>query len=375
MESDEYATLCSYENLFCAYEKARKKKTQRPDVVAFEKDLRKNLLQLRADLLFHSYTPAPLKTFIIRDPKVRKISKSSFRDRVVHHALYNSIEEKFEKRFIYDSYANRKGKGTLKAIGRFDTFKRKVTKNFKQPAYVFKADIRHYFDTVDHTILMNLLKKRIDDQKILWLIERILKNYSTQKGKGMPLGNLTSQFFANIYLHELDIFVKHTCKAERYIRYVDDFVIFDRNKNVLESYKDRINQFLKETLLLELHPAKSRIIPIQRGTEFLGMKIFLYHKRIKRKNLRKFKRKFQQLYREYKEGIIEYDTLYNFLEGWLAYAKQANTYTLRKNILREFEQKKITDVSTKEVNHLIKHSRRLTQSPAPSAIVQNNPRK
>lgn len=359
MESDEYAALCSYENLFHAYEKARKRKTQRPDVVAFEKDLKKNLLQLRADLLFHSYIPAPLKTFVIRDPKVRKISKSSFRDRVVHHALCNIIEERFEKRFIYDSYANRKGKGTLKAIERFDIFKRKVTKNFTRSAYVLKADIRHYFDTVDHTILLGIIKRRIDNPRILWLIGKILGNYSTEEGKGMPLGNLTSQFFANIYLHELDIFVKHTCKAKQYIRYVDDFVIFHKESNILESYKEDISWFLKEALLLELHPAKSRIIPLKRGTEFLGMKIFLYHKRIKRRNLRKFKRKFQQLYGEYRKGSIEYDTLYNFLEGWLAYAKQANTHTLQKSILQEFEQKGITDVSTKEVNRLLKAVRSL----------------
>lgn len=168
--------LCSYENLELAYRKARKHKTTKGYVIEFEKDLKNNLLLLRSELLLHSYMPKPLVNFVIRDPKTRKISKSNFRDRVIHHALCNIIEPIFDKTFIYDSYANRIGKGTLKAIKRFDHFKRKVSKNNSQTCYVLKADIRKYFDSINPKILKNIIKTKINDKKILWLIDKILNN-------------------------------------------------------------------------------------------------------------------------------------------------------------------------------------------------------
>ena len=356
--ADDYKQLCSYENIFRAYEKARKHKTQKPYVIEFEKNLITNLFQLRTNLLFHAYAPQLLQTFVIRDPKTRKISKSAFPDRIVHHAIGNIIEERFEKRFIYDSYANRKGKGTLKAIERFDYFKRKISKNYTQITYVLKADIRHYFETVDHEVLFYLLKKKIGDKRLLGLIQKIVQNHKTaEKWKGMPLGNLTSQFFANIYLHELDIFVKHTLKAKYYIRYVDDFVIFNNSRQKLEEYKERIDFFLRDELKLALHPDKSRILLLENGIEFLGMKIFQYHRRVKKKNLRKFRRKFADVCLQYDQGDLEYDTLYDFLEGWLAYAAHANTYNLRKGIIESVENKYPQSISTKEVSRLEKNSK------------------
>lgn len=170
--------LYSYENLELAFRKARKHKTLKPYVIEFEKNLKGNLLQLRTELLIHAYKPRSLKTFILRDPKTRKISKSEFRDRVIHHALCNIIEPIFDKSFIYNSYTNRKGKGTLKALKRFDDFKRKVTKNNKRKAFALKADIKHYFETVNHKILLNIIKKKIKDKKVIWLIKKILENYN-----------------------------------------------------------------------------------------------------------------------------------------------------------------------------------------------------
>lgn len=346
-----YQRLYSYENLLLAFKKARKGKTTKDYIIEFERDLADNLEQLRAELLLHSYRPKPLQTFILRDPKTRKISKSDFRDRIVHHALCNIIEPLFEKRFIYDSYANRLGKGTLKAIQRFDVFKRKVSHNFTRNTFVLKADIRHYFEAVDHDILLSILQHTIKDERVLWLIKIILNNYyNKEQGKGMPLGNLTSQFLANVYLNELDQFVKHALKAKYYIRYVDDFVILDSSPAQLWEYQRRIGLFLQEQLTLRLHPDKSRIIPFQRGTEFLGLKIFPRHKRIKQKNLRKFYQKLQSLYEEYGEGNVPYDNIYDFLEGWVAYAKQANTYRLRQKILTDVEQKFPQEISTKEIN-------------------------
>ena len=195
MEGDTlYTLLCSYENLYLAFKKARKGKTLKPYVVEFEQNFKENLLQLRVELLFHTYKPKPLQTFILRDPKTRKISKSHFRDRVVHHALCNIIASLFEKEFIHDSFANRIGKGTFKAIERYEFFQRKVSHNHTKTAFVLKADIKKYFDTVSHDLLLQIVQKKITDQKVLWLIRTILANYKTKEGVGMPLGNLTSQF-------------------------------------------------------------------------------------------------------------------------------------------------------------------------------------
>ena len=251
----------------------------------------------------HSYQQRPLKTFIVRDPKTRKISKADFRDRVIHHALCNIIEPLFDKTFIHDSYANRKDKGTLKAIQQFDKFKIKIYNKRTRQGYVFKADIKHYFPEINYQILLNIITHKIQDESVIWLIKQIIYNPSANEGgeRGLPLGNLTSQFFANVYLNELDQFVKHQLKAKYYIRYVDDFVILHKNKYQLREYKERINEFLKEKLSLELHTGKSKIIPLKQGVNFLGLRVFYFHKLVRKTNLRRMKRTlttYKQLYQE-----------------------------------------------------------------------------
>ncbi|MEK6809552.1 MAG: reverse transcriptase domain-containing protein [Nanoarchaeota archaeon] len=354
-----YSQLCSYENLVLAYKKARKGKTLKPYVIEFDHKFKDNLLQLKIELLFHSYKPKPLHTFILRDPKTRKISKSHFRDRVVHHALCNVIAHLFEKEFIYDSFANRLGKGTLKAIQRFEYFQRKVSRNYTMIAFVLKADIKKYFDNVSHAVLLSIIRKKITDAKVLWLIKTILANHKTEKeGVGMPLGNLTSQFFANVFLNELDHFVKGKLRAKYYIRYVDDFTILHESPAVLNRYWKEIDLFLRNNLALELHPDKTRIIPFHKGTEFLGMKIFPHHKLLKGKNLRKFYRKLNCFYSDYDKGLVNYDTIYNSLEGWSAYANKANTYKLKKRVMQSIEEKFAGEISTKEINRLTRNERK-----------------
>lgn len=317
-------------------------------MIKFEDNLTENLSQLRTELLFHYYQPRPLETFILRDPKTRKISKAHFRDRVIHHALCNVIESTFENGFIYDSYANRIGKGAFKAIERFEHFSQRITKNHTFPAYVLKADIRHYFETVDHDILLQVLKSKIKDARIIWLIKKILKNHSPEKG--MPLGNLTSQFFANVYLNELDQFVKHQLKARYYLRYVDDFVILHPSQKVLKEWKSKIDTFLYEHLALELHPDKSKIVQINRGVDFLGFKTFSHYRLLKRRNRRKFKRTLRENIFLFENEQIGYDELYDFMEGWIAYAQHADTYKLRMNILIKYEERFSHEISSKEVN-------------------------
>ena len=239
-----YAEIYNLSNLLLAWRKARKGKTKKDYVVEYEKDVIKNLLKIQEELKDQTYKPLPLRTFILRDPKTRKISKSYFRDRIVHHALVRVIEPVFDKIFIQDSCANRKGKGNLYALERFYYFMRKVSRNGKPSGwlnqnqvrgYCLKADIKHYFQEVSHEVLLRAIKKKIKDDKVIWLIKQILNNnvVGGSNGKGMPLGNLTSQFFANVYLNELDYFVKHELKAKYYIRYVDDFVLLDSSKENL----------------------------------------------------------------------------------------------------------------------------------------------
>jgi RNA-directed DNA polymerase len=263
-----YDKVCSSENLLLAFRKARKGKSNKWYVKRFEADLDNELLRLKRELEERTYEPRPLKRFIIRDPKTRVIHASHFRDRVVHHALCNVLEPIFDRTFIHDSYANRKGKGGLAALDRFDEFKRKASQNGRLVrgakdnnmvvGYVLKADIRHYFPSVDHDVLIAIIGKKIKDENVLWLVRKILANNDPALPKGMPIGNQTSQFFANVYLNELDYFVKHVLKARFYLRYVDDFVILDMSEARLMLFRSEINEFLKQRLKLELDRKSTR---------------------------------------------------------------------------------------------------------------------
>ncbi len=322
-----YIKLYFYENLFSAFKKAKKRKSKKKYVLDFEKNLEENLKQLSLELKIQTYSPKPLTTFTIRDPKTRKISASAFRDRIIHHALINIIQPIFEKTFIYDSYANQKNKGNSRALKRFDYFKRKIFKT----GFIFKADIKHYFQEINQNILLNIIKKKIKDKKLINLIKIILKNHKTKiKNKGMPLGNLTSQFFANVYLNELDYFVKHILRAKFYIRYVDDFVIFHKNKITLSYYKNKISEFLKIHLNLELHPEKSKIFPIKKGAKFLGFRIFYYYKLLSKTNLRKIKNRINKFKKLEKTEKNKRHILLS-ISGWEGYCKMGGngTYKLR----------------------------------------------
>ena len=312
-----YDKIISLKNLIVGWERAKKGKTRKQDVCEFGENIAYNLKILHDELNNQTYSPEPMKTFILRDPKTRKISKSVFRDRIIHHALCNVIEPFFERQFIFDSYANRKGKGTLKAIQRFESFSNKISRNHTISAYAIKADIKHYFEDVNHPILINIIKRRIKDQRIIWLIEIILGNYSNQD-RSMPLGNLTSQFFANIYLHELDYFVKQQLKIKYYLRYVDDFVLLHNSSKELFKLKEKINFFLQDKLRLKLHPLKSKIMSLAGGIFFLGLRLFPHHRLLKKSNLRKFTKKYQQLSFQYLQKSMSYNHLYNFMEGWIA---------------------------------------------------------
>ena len=204
---------------------------------------------------------------------------------------------------------------------------------------MFKADIKHYFETVDHGILLRLIKKRIKDEKVMWLIETILKNHRTEiPGKGMPLGNLTSQFFANFYLNELDYFVKHRLKAKCYLRYVDDFLLLHTDKVVLAEWKEEINDFLGRDLDIELHPEKSRIIPLTRGVTLLGFRVFAKYRLLKKSNARRIWKRLERFRQKYEKGEMTRKEAVQGLEGWLAYADFADSYNLRRRVVARFNE-------------------------------------
>ncbi len=341
-----YTKFCSYENLYLAYKKARKGKIKKPYVIEFERNLHENLLKLQKELMEKTYKPQPIVTVIIRDPKTRKIGKADFRDRVVHHALINILQPIFEPLFVYDNYASRKNKGHHKALKRFDYFMRKVAHNGKKlkgikdnnyvQGYALKADISKYFESVDHEVLLKIIGEKVKDENVLWLVQQILtyNSNSSIKGRGMPLGNYTSQFFANVYLNKLDYFIKHTLRVKYYLRYVDDFVILHKDKERLERYKKYIDEYL-HTLGLRLHPTKSRVIPLHEGIPLLGFRIFYYYRLIKESGIRQIKRNLFIWRKDYLESS-NYDNIASRLQGWLAHAEHGNTYKLRKKIVSEF---------------------------------------
>ncbi|MFA5019511.1 MAG: reverse transcriptase domain-containing protein [Candidatus Pacearchaeota archaeon] len=334
-----YPQIYNLSNLILAWREARKGKTKKPYVIEFEKDTIGNLLALQEELKNQTYSPKPLVTFILRDPKTRKISKADFRDRIVHHAIVRILEPIFDKTFIYDSCANRKRKGNLFAIKRFKKFLKKVSRNGKTngwfnenqvKGYCFKADIKHYFEEVNHGILLDIIQKKVKDEQTIWLIEQIIKNYDN-KEKGMPLGNLTSQFFANVYLNDLDYFVKHKLKAKYYIRYVDDFVLLSSSKVQLKLWMGDIEHFLIDKLTLELHKQKSKITSLSRGIDFVGFRNFYYYRLVRTRNIRNIRNKIN----DYKKFKIPYVNILDSFQGWQAYAMWADAYRLRENLLKQ----------------------------------------
>ena len=330
-----FQKIISFENLLLAAHKAAKGKRENANVLNFFFKLEENLFQLGEELTRQSYRPGSYSTFRIYDPKPRMISAAPFRDRVVHHALINIIEPFFKRSFIFDSYANRVGKGTHKAIRRYQAFLRKYN-------FVLKCDIKKYFPSIDHEILKQLIRRTIFDQKTLWLLDTIIDGSNPQapildyfprdelftpfiRRKGLPIGNLTSQFFANVYLNPLDHFVKEELRCQGYLRYVDDFVLFGNLKADLWNFKKSISEYL-ENLRLKLHPQHCYVYPANIGWQFLGQKIFRTHRRLTAANVRKFRSRLKKWRKN------PPDNLTRRLESWKGHASQANCHFLLKSL-------------------------------------------
>ena len=237
-----------------------------------------NIIQLHQELANHTYNHGPYQAFRINDPKPRKIHKSLVRDRLLHHAIYRQLYPFFDQTFICDSFSCRIGKGTHRALNRFRSFAYKASKNNTKTCWILKCDIRKFFENINHEVLLAILEKYIPDRNIIWLLERVIFSFSSAPGRGLPLGNLTSQLFVNIYMNEFDQFVKHKLKAKYYIRYADDFVVMFRDKSWLEELLPKIGDFLSENLKLDIHPDKVFIKTLASGVDFLGWVHFPDHR-------------------------------------------------------------------------------------------------
>ena len=273
-----FEDIISLENLLEAWREFRKGKSCRNDVLEFEQHLMSNLIVLHHDLDSKRYMHGAYSAFRINDPKPREIHKASVRDRVLHRALYRILYPYFDVRFIYDSYSCIDGKGTHKALDRFRAMAYMVSKNHTRTAWVLKCDIRKFFASISHEVLMEILRKHIIDKDILRLLRTIIRSFSSVSGVGLPLGNLTSQVLANVYMDEFDQWMKHSLHARYYIRYADDFVIFSDDRKWLESIIPGIQNFLSSRLYLKLHPDKLFLKTVASGVDFLGWVHFPDHR-------------------------------------------------------------------------------------------------
>lgn len=358
-----YPQIIAFENLYQAFRKAARGKRAKNDVADFEYDLEANLLRLRQELGEKSYVPGGYYNFRIHDPKPRLISAAPFRDRVVHHALCRVIEPIFERRFICDSYACRVGKGTHRALHRAQQFARKYP-------YVLKLDIEHFFPSIDHQVLYQQLARVIADGDTLWLCQQILRSgatihrqetlplffpgddlFTALRAHGLPIGNLTSQFWANVVLNPLDHFIKRQLKCAGYLRYVDDLLLFAPEKPLLHAWRKSIFHF-GQTLRLRFHENQSAVFPVETGIPFLGWRIYPDHLRLKRRNGVAFQRRLKRLSAAYGARQIKLEHLHASIQGWVAHVSHGQTWGLRRALLSQNILPNPQEASIGAISHL-----------------------
>ncbi len=341
-----YPQIYDLENLWLAWRRARRGgKRKWSSVATFEFDLEQNLLALHEELRDKTYRPGPYRNFTIREPKVRRISAAPFRDRVVHHALMQVTWPILEARMIHDSYACRVGKGTHKAIDRAQELSRRYR-------YVLQCDVVQFFPAVDQAILRGQLARHIACPDTLWLMDHILASgqdvlaghydmvyfpgddlLAAARPRGLPIGNLTSQNWANVYLNDLDQFVKHGLHCHAYLRYADDFLLFADNKPTLWAWRGEIVDKLAE-LRLTLHEDRAQVFPVKAGIPWLGFRVFPTHRRLKRRNVKTFGRRLRAQRDAYKAGQMTLAEIQPSVRAWIAHARHADTYRLRKALFR-----------------------------------------
>ncbi|HDQ22820.1 MAG TPA: RNA-dependent DNA polymerase [Candidatus Uhrbacteria bacterium] len=333
--------IISLENLFSAWDEFKKDKRKKRDVMEFECNLEGNIFKLHEELAAKIYRHSPYTSFYINDPKQRHIYKAEVRDRVLHHAVFSVLNPVFEATFIPASFSCRLGKGTHKGVEFLAKILRQVSGNGHNPCYALKCDIKKFFDTVNHKILLEIICRKIKDKDTLWLIKEIIESYQTNystlfERRGIPIGNLTSQLFANLYLNELDQFVKQNLKVKFYVRYTDDFVIAADDAAYLKYIILEIKKFLNGNLDLRLHPSKISIRKFSQGIDFLGYVLRPHHRLIRTKTKKRIFKKIRLRIKEYKGGIIKEEKLEQSLQSYLGVLSHANAYKLGKNLKNLF---------------------------------------
>ena len=279
---------------------------------------------MHPELKNKTYQHSDYTSFCITDPKSRHIHKACVRDRIVHHAIYRVLYPIFNPIFVDDSYSCRNKKGTHKAVKRLEKFSRIVSKNYTKPCWTLKCDIKKYFSSVNHQVLYDLIKRNLKDKQVLWLISEIISSFHSEiqrererVKRGVPIGNLTSQLFANIYLNELDQFVKHRLKVKFYVSYCDEFVILENDLVELEKLIPEIKYFLYSKLKLELHPNKIIIRKLNQGIDFLGYVVLPHYRVLRTKTKRRMLKKAN-------EGNMQ---------SYLGLIKHCSSYGLRQKLL------------------------------------------
>ena len=333
--------IISPANLFLAWDEFKRDKRKKLDVLIFEHKLEENIFSLHRELTNKTYKHDDYTSFFIQDPKQRHIHKAGVRDRVLHHAIFRILDSVFEPTFINDSYSCRVDKGTHRGVIALNKMLDKVSKNNHLPCFALKCDIKKFFDSVHHGILKNIITKRIKDNDTLWLMDEIIESYITKYSnlfnrRGIPIGNLTSQLFANVYMNEFDQFIKQELKIKNYVRYTDDFVIVSQNPSYLKNLIKVLTLVLEKRLDLKLHPNKIIIRKYSQGVDFLGYVIKPSFKLLRTKTKNRVFRKTKQRTREFNQGKISEDTLNQSLQSYLGVLTHANAYQVSQKLKNQY---------------------------------------
>ncbi len=331
-----FENIISIENLLLAWDEFKNGKRGKNDVQIFELNLEDNLFALHQELKSKKYKHSKYIGFYINDPKKRHIHKAKVRDRVVRHAIHRILYPIFNPTFIFTSYSSRKGRGTHKAVIRLSQTLRNIYQTHGK-CFVLKCDIKKFFPTIDHKILMKIIAKRIKDKDALWLIKKIVKSFESEfttkrDKKGTPIGNLTSQILVNIYMNEMDQFIKNQLKVKCYIRYADDFIVVHHDKNYLADLLLEIKTFLNRELKMRLHPGKVTIRKYRQGIDYLRYVVLPKAIILRTKTKKRMFRKLKQRVKEYKQGKIDEKTLIQSFNSYLGVLSHANSYKLEQEL-------------------------------------------
>src|SRR3989344_5315223 len=321
--------ITSVDNLFSAWKEFKKNKSKKMDVMEFSLNLENNIFALQKELTSKSWICDGYKSFYINDPKPRAIHKATVRDRVLYQAVYRVPYPIFDKTFIFDSYSSRTGKGTHAGIKRLNIFLRKLSQNYKKPIYALKCDIRRFFDSIDHKLLLTLLGQKINCSETMELVAKIIDSFHKSPGKGLPLGNVTSQIFANIYMNSFDWYVKKDLGMKYYIRYCDDLIILSPDKDMLLDNIRYIVCYLGEKLKLSLHPNKILIRKFHQGIDFLGA-VLLPHRVVIRTNTKKrIIKKSTKLLKELQTGKLTKSRFNQSISSYLGHLSHTKSRKVR----------------------------------------------